>query len=251
MMETFQKYSGSGLIISCFLLAWFYLLLKEKKKQNRVVFVYMPALLLVIFFNPIFFRIFENVTEEAIYFRFLWILPITVVIAYTIISIVNELKGKKKVIFGISAAILIMLFGRLVYLNPLFTKAENLYHVPWEVVEICDAIEMEGREIQAAFPRELLLYVRQYSAYVCMPYGREVFDYYDPLFTLMESDEIELEELAELTKQRQCHYVVLSKEKNLIGNLEDYSYEIYAEVGDYIVYCDNRIYKGYWDEKEE
>ncbi len=246
MMETFQKYSGSGLIISCFLVAWFYLLLREKNKQNRVLFVYMPALLLVIFFNPIFFRVFESITEEAIYFRFLWILPITVVITYVIVCIYNELKGKKKIVFGISTVILIMLFGRLVYLNPLFTKAENPYHVPWEVVEICDAIEVEGREVTAAFPREFLLYVRQYSAYVCMPYGREVYDYYDPLFTLLESDEIELKELAELSKQRQCHYIVLSKKKKLMGNLEDYSFEIFTEVGDYTVYCDNSIYKGFY-----
>jgi len=244
MMETFQKYSGSGLIISCFLVAWFYLLLREKKKQNRVLFIYMPALLLVIFFNPIFFRVFESITEEAIYFRFLWILPITVVIAYTIICILNGLKGTKKVILGISMVILIMLFGRLVYLNPLFTKAENAYHVPWEVVEICDAIEVEGREVTAAFPREFLLYVRQYSAYICMPYGREVYDYYDPLFTLLERDEIELKELAELSKQRQCHYIVLPKNKKLIGNLEDYFYEIFTEVGDYTVYCDRSVYIG-------
>ncbi len=251
MMETFQKYSGSGLIISCFLVAWLYLFMREKKRQNRVLFVYMPALLFVIFFNPIFFRVFERITEEAIYFRFLWILPITVVIAYTIVCILNELKGKKRVIFGISAAIFIMLFGRLVYLNPLFTKAENAYHVPWEVVEICDTIEMEGREVSAAFPREFLLYVRQYSPYICMPYGREVFDFYDPFFTLMESDEIELKELAEMTRQRLCHYVVLSKDKKLNGNLEENYYEIVAEVGNYIIYCDTRIYKGYYDEKEE
>ena len=84
-----------------------------------------------------------------------------------------------------------------------------------------------------------------------MPYGREVFDFYDPFFTLMESDEIELKELAEMTRQRLCHYVVLSKDKKLNGNLEENYYEIVAEVGNYIIYCDTRIYKGYYDEKEE
>ena len=73
----------------------------------------------------------------------------------------------------------LMISGKLVYSSPLFSRAENTYHIPQVVVDICDAIEVEGREVMAAFPDEFLLYVRQYSPVICMPYGRESLEYYN------------------------------------------------------------------------
>ena len=244
MIETFQKYSGTGMLVSWFLVAWVYLLLQEKQKPRRILFVYMPASILLLFFNPLFYGIFVNYTEEAIYFRFLWILPVTTVIAYATISVCNQLKGRKKLVFGWITVVLILLSGKLVYRNPLFEKAENLYHVPWEVVEICDSIEVEGREVKAAFPREFLLYVRQYSSAVCMPYGREVFDFGNEFFLLLEKDVIDVEKMAEMSKKTMCHYIILHKDKELVGNPESFEYEIFGQVGDYIIYCDTSIYKG-------
>lgn len=244
MIETFQKYSGTGLLVCWFLVAWFYLFFCEKKKENRVLFVYMPAVLLLLFFNPLFYKVFGNLTEEAIYFRFLWLLPITMVIAYTVIKIYSKLKGARQYVFVLLSFVLIVFSGRLVYLNPLFEKAENPYHVPQKVVEICDMIEVEGREVVAAFPREFILYVRQYSATVCMPYGRDVFSYYDPFYSMMNEAVIEVEELAELAKQAGCHYIVLSEEKELDGNLEEYSYEVFGRVDKYVIYRDVDIYIG-------
>lgn len=246
MIETFQKYSGNGLLICWFLVAWFYLLLCEKKKEKRVLFVYMPAVLLLLFFNPIFYKVFGNLTEEAIYFRFLWILPITIVIAYTVIKIYNILVGRKKYIFVFLSFVLIMFSGRLVYLNPLFERAENEYHVPREVIEICDIIEVEGREVLAAFPKEFVLYVRQYSATVCMPYGRTAFSYYDPFYQAMDEEVIEVKKLAELAKQSGCHFVILDGEKELDGKMEDYSYEVYGQVDKYVIYWDTDMYIGMW-----
>ena len=227
-----------------FLVAWFYLFFCEKKKENRVLLVYMPAVLLLLFFNPLFYKVFGNLTEEAIYFRFLWLLPITMVISYTVIKIYSTLKGAMQYVFVLLSFVLIVFSGRLVYLNPLFEKAENPYHVPQKVVEICDMIEVEGREVVAAFPREFILYVRQYSATVCMPYGRDVFSYYDPFYSMMNEAVIEVEELAELAKQAGCHYIVLSEEKELDGNLEEYSYEVFGRVDKYVIYRDVDIYIG-------
>lgn len=238
MIETFQKYSGTGLLVCCFLVAWFYLFFCEKKRENRVIFVYMPAVLLLLFFNPLFFRVFGNLTEEAIYFRFLWLLPITPVIAYTVIKIYGTLSGPKRYVFVLLSFVLIMFSGRLVYLNPLFERAENEYHVPQEVVEICDMIEVEGREVVAAFPGELLLYVRQYSATVCMPYGREVFSYYDSLYASMCKEIVDAEKLTELARQRGCHFLILDKKKVPDEELEKYSYEVYGQVDQYVIYRD-------------
>lgn len=245
MIETFQKYSGSGLMLCWFVVAWLYLFVKEKKKDRRVMFVYAPAVVLIIFFNPLFYKVFAGVTDEAIYFRFLWLIPVSPVIAYAIISIYNELAGRRRTTFAIVSLFLIVVSGKLIYANPLYSRAENPYHVPQAVVNICDAIEVEGREVMAAFPEEFLYYVRQYSAVVCMPYGREVFmETYNELHQLLRQEEIDVEKAVPLLKQYGCHYVIFSESKILQGSFEDYGYVLVNTIDGYKIYQDMSIYIG-------
>lgn len=242
MIETFQKYGGAGLILAWFLAAWVFLLFREKEKPRRILFVYVPAVVLVLFFNPLFYKLFSGLTEEAIYFRLIWLIPVTAVIGYGAVTLCGMLKGWRQVCFGIVAVYLAVISGKLVYTSPLFERAQNQYHVPQEVVEICDAIELEGREVMAAFPDEFLLYVRQYSARVCMPYGREsIMGTYNEFHELMKQGEILVEELAEQAKQYRCHYVILSENKKLLGDMEEYDYEVFGQVGEYIIYRDNTM----------
>lgn len=245
MVETFLKYNGSGMVLNLFLIAWLYLFLTEKDKPRRIMLVYTPALVLLIFLNPLFYQFVSGLTEEAIYFRILWLLPITIVIGYSIIRILDSLREARRLPFGIAAVVIILLAGKPVYVNPLFSLAENSYHVPDEVVEICDAIRIEGREVMAAFPEEFLLYVRQYSPYVCMPYGRvEYMGSYNEFFDLMRQEEIEVDELAAFAKQSGCHYVILSEDKKLLGDMTDYQYEVFGNVGKYVIYRDNTMLLG-------
>lgn len=236
---------GSGLIIILFFLAVLYLYIKEKRKPYRVMFVYAPTVLFFFFFNPWFYKAFCNALEGEIYFRMFWLLPVLPVIAFTCTQICGRLKRDTRVKFGIASVCVLMASGRLVYLNPLFSRAENVYHVPQEVVEICDAVKVEGREIMVAFPDEFLLYVRQYSAQICIPYGRNALmgEPYD-LRNVMNQTEIDIEELVTLSREKMCHYVVLSKDKLLVGQFEDYGFETYMTVGDYIVYKDTTMYTG-------
>ena len=48
---------GTGLIVGWFLIALIYLLLKEKRKHIRILFVYVPIILLLLFFNPLFAKV--------------------------------------------------------------------------------------------------------------------------------------------------------------------------------------------------
>lgn len=230
---------GTGLIMILFLAALIYLLIYEKRKPVRILFLYVPTLVLLLFFNPLFFKFFYGVVGDEIYFRICWLLPVTIVIAYAVIFILEKLRGRKQICFAVAAFAVIIVSGKLVYSNQLYSRAENAYHVPQEVVDICDAIQVEGREVMAAFPGEFLLYVRQYTPMVYMPYGREVImGEYDEFFLLMESEEIPVEKLAELAKQSGCHYVILPEKTKLIGDMKDYSYEIFDEMHGYIIYRD-------------
>lgn len=57
-VQIFQKYMGTGLIVIWFLAALVYVLLNEKQRPKRIFFVYMPVIMLLIYFNPLFVRVF-------------------------------------------------------------------------------------------------------------------------------------------------------------------------------------------------
>lgn len=255
VVTLFREYMGTGLIVGWFLLALAYLLVKEKKKPVRILFVYVPILLLLLFFNPLFAKLLYYFVGDEIYYRILWLIPITVVIAYALISLYSSLKGKKGLFFAAIGCVLIGISGSYIYKNPFFQKAENAYHMPQAVVDICDAIEVKGREVMAVFPSELIQYVRQYSPVIWMPYGREIlvdrWGTYHELYEVMEAEVIEVKRLAALAKESHCHYVILAEDKTLNGgNMEDYDYELFGRMDGYVIYRDTTEYIGLGNPQE-
>lgn len=241
-LELLHNYAGTGLIVTWYLAAVIYLFLKERRKDRKILFVYAPAITFLLFLNPLFFGVFSRVMDEEIYYRLIWLLPVTVTLAYCIVKICAELKGRTRICFGTLAAVLTVISGTLVYSSPIFTKAENLEHVPSEVVEICDMIKLPGREVMAAFPVEMVHFVRQYSPWIRMPYGREVLTGgFSELEYAMRYDTVDVDQVAALAKAYSCHYVIISDEKELVGNMEDHDYELIGKSGKYLVYRDKTM----------
>ena len=248
-VDLFLEYMGTGLIVIWYLISLIYLLLREKRKDIRILFIYVPIILLLLYFNPLFVRLVIGIVGGEIYYRILWLLPITVVIAYTCTCIYGELNGRRRELFAFCAVGLMILSGSFIYSNPNFHRAENQYHVPSSVVEICDAINVPGREVMAVFPLELVQYVRQYSPVTCMPYGREmlithwdgIWGYSSELCDVMEQNQVSLEELVPLTREEGCHYIVLRRDKEVVGNRADYGWELFFETEEYLVYRDTGV----------
>lgn len=242
-LQTFRNYMGTGSILILFLLALVYLFLFEDRKPRRILFIYFPILVLLLFFNPLFVRFYVSLDGEETYFRVCWLLPYLIVLPYTVVSIVEKQKGKTAVCMCVAlAAALFVASGKLVYSNPLYSRAENIYHVPDSVVQICDTIEVPGREVRAVFPMELLLYVRQYSALVHMPYGRDaLMGSYDEMYEIMESGEIDLKQLLSLTRQRECHFIVFREDAEFVGEPAGWDLELFLQTDGYIVYRDNAV----------
>ena len=94
----------------------------------------------------------SGLAELEIYYRILCLLPVTPVIAYAAVDFCGKLVGYRKYVAITAALIMFMISGILNYRIPYFQQAENVYHVPTSVVDICDAIEVPGREVMAVFP---------------------------------------------------------------------------------------------------
>ena len=92
-LKLFQEYMGTGLIMIWFLISLLYLWLTEKRKHIRVMFLYVPLLLLFVFFNPLVAKLVSGLADGEIYYRILWLLPVTPVIAYAAVDFCGKLVG--------------------------------------------------------------------------------------------------------------------------------------------------------------
>lgn len=254
-VDLFVTYMGSGILVAWFVISLVYLYLKERDSVKRIVFLYFPVIVLVLYFNPLFVKMVYGIIGEEIYYRFLWIMPMTLTISYTTVSICGRLKKGLQPFFAGLCTLLIVISGKLIYVNPFFSVAENEYHVPEAVVQICDAIAVEGREITAAFPMEMVQYVRQYDSTICMPHGREAIlwdwgmDF--PLLELLVQEEIDVEDLVYLTRDTEnggrfpCNYIIVREGTVLLGDLEKHGIVLFDTIEGYDVYFDTTFYIGY------
>jgi len=150
--------------------------------------------------------------------------------------------------------LIIMISGKYIYSNPHFSKAENSYHVPQDVVDICDDIRIEGREIRACFPIERIQYVRQYSPYVCLAYGRTVllgdgFNEYTNVENYLGDEVLNTEALINELRHYDNHYLILTKDRKMTESPDTYGYRFVKTYGDYNLYLDENAYLGTWDEE--
>ena len=249
----FKNYAGGRYIIVLFLLALLYLLVAERNKRRRALFVYMPLSLLLLFFFPIFRKVFVRLMggEGDTYYLVLWLIPMGMIIAYGGVKLAAWLYERKGAWAGLlvfaAVGAGIVFGGKYVYASQYMSKAENMYHLPPHVIKICDLIAPEEGEerIWAVFPTDLVYFVRQYDTNIQLLYGREMVEpkwqYAEPVHTIMNHPTtIDVEELLKLTRERYCTYIVFPniKDKGLTEEPENFGLELIEIVDGYPVYYD-------------
>lgn len=245
IVTLYENYIGTGMISGLFLAALIYLFVTEKNKAARTVFLYIPIVTLAFYFCPFFAALIYALTGEEIYYRLLWLVPVVPVLAYAAVKIISEAGEKKRLPAGIAIAGIFMVSGSLVYQSPHFKQAQNAYHVPQAVVEICDTIQSGDTLVKAVFPGELVQYVRQYNSCIWMPYGREAlverwgFSY--ELFDLQLQETLDVSAFAPLAHSEGCQYIILPEERKLLGSLSDYGYELLDKKEGYCIYWDSEL----------
>jgi len=85
-----------------------------------------------------------------------------------------------------------------------------------------------------------------------MPYGREIivdrWGYFSPLQQAMEAEKLNIEVAAPLAKERACHYLIVDSEKEILGDMAEYDYELFDSIGGYDIYIDRSVYIGLFNE---
>lgn len=240
ILSVFRAYCGNSLYPVLFCVALVILLVTEKSRKIRLVLLYPSLFVTVLFFLPPF-KWLMDFLDEGTYYRILWLLPMTVVIAYAGI----RLAGKHYRIGFAALALLFILTGNYVYHSPFITKAQNRYHIPDVVVAICNEMlpKEDEERVWAVFPEELIYFVRQYSSKVQMPYGREMLEAQwewnwdtHPIYRIMREDPIDIEALAPLLTEYHVQYLVLNRSVAVEGEPEENGLEKITTVEAYDVY---------------
>lgn len=241
LFATAKAYAGNGRAVALLAVAGIYLFVKEKEKTKRAALVYLSVASLVLYFIPVIPALINRFGDDEVAYRLLWLLPMTAVIGYAMVLFLGNIKKTwlRVPAFLICLALLV-LTGDYVYDNPYFSVAENRFHVPNTVIQVCDAIIVEGREVKAVMPGEMLPYVRQYTANVVMPYGREAaverWELGTELYYLMEAETLDAEAITVLAAQEQCAFIVVHGGKPRTGSMEQNDYRFYRSVAGYEIY---------------
>ncbi len=252
-----KLYFGNPVLGILLVAAALYIAIFEKDLKKRIVLGFLPIVILLGFLFPVTKMVYVAAFDEGsdTYYRLLWLIPSYVVIGYAACKLIVTVsdRTRRSTVMWIALAVtleIVVISGSLVYFNQYVTPAENPYHIPDNVIEICDIIiPDEGEErVKAAFPSELVHFVRQYDTRIIMPYGREMiatqWDYYNPVYEVMEKPaEIKAKELVDALRESGCDYVILSSERLIDEDITSYGYEVIGTVGLYSIYEDKMINK--------
>ncbi len=207
------------------------------------------VLVLVFFFNPLFFGMVGTRFLSGVYWRLLWMLPVSFVIAYALTQLACRMKR------GILRAVGIVLFcagiavtGKPVFSGETYREKENAYELPQAAIEISDVVmaRLQDWKETIIVPHELICDIRQYSCSIGLLYGRNVGGFISDI----EEDETRVYEemgkerpdvalITDIAKARNCRYIVFNTSFHQIPeDLSEYGYERVAEAGEsYVIYC--------------
>ena len=235
----FKLYTGLKYLLLLSLLAWIYLLATEKNRALRIVLVYAPVIVTVLFLFPLSRKAFVALLDGEIYYRVLCTIPMGIIFCYGACRLFARYRIPGLIVSGA----LIVVLGSLVYKSPYITRAENLYHIPDTVIEICDLIGPGDSDVRvtAAMPSELIHFVRQYDAAINMPFGREMlgWSYYNAVYEAMEVPEtVEMEALLEASRAEYCQYIVLAAGRQTDMDPAEAGLTLLKEIDGYRVYVD-------------
>ncbi|SDA37528.1 hypothetical protein SAMN02910275_00003 [Butyrivibrio sp. INlla18] len=260
-----QRYGGLGngrswiIFWLLLLISSIYLIVKESDVRKKIIFGVIPLVIVAGFLFPITKKLYVKVArlESAnTYYRILWIIPMYVTIAYAFTKFIMSIKSsvKKHIAVGI-LAVVIAITGSCVYANEHVYLVENIYHLPQNVIDICDRIKPTEDEgiIRAAFTPELVYFVRQYDPNILMPYGRDYVDhnYYTGVLRVMKEEEIETQELLYYTRVDLDRYIILPTNKRLDEKITNFDVKLAYTIDGYNIYEDILISENREKERED
>ena len=250
--NTYLGFKGGGMHLGLYFAAVLFLVILSKtdnEKKNSYLLSGYSILFWGIFFFPLTAKIIvEYCIDSSVYWRMFWILPFPLIIAYAFAVALKQLpSGWKRGVLVFFMVSIIMVTGSPIYPQN-FSRAENIYKIPQNAVDVCQVINEDAKENhieerKVIVPNELLSYIRQYDGSIQMPYGRNALKNerlqnrnVKQIYQLMSNPDPDFKKLAGYAKREKCNYLVYPIQEMADKKLQELGYERIGEEDAYYVY---------------
>jgi hypothetical protein len=247
VVNDYQKFIGGGAYMVLLFAAMYYLYRKDK--QMRGFAVWIPAVVLLIFFNPVVILLIYRQFMWGTYWRILWLIPVVPILAYIGTRLITENPKwmEKGIVMAVIAAMLLT-GGRVIYNDSNFQKKENYFKIPTVAIDISQHIlKYSGTWYPTVIvPNELYCYIRQYTSEIRLLYGRNAEGYMGGVGSDVEAVYLEMSKqnpdcklIGEVAYEYDVDIVIFNANFHQLPDAEQMKkYGLYygGPVGDYIFY---------------
>lgn len=247
----YQLYNTGGMYMALFFCGLLFLFIYKKKEEPVILFLYPSILLFLIIFNPVTAKVLTKfMSGEEVYWRSFWLLPIPFVLAYVPVKLTEQQSERRMKLMVLTACtVIIIMSGRFVYTKENYSKIDNPYKIPTEVIQVCDIIEEDIKEHhtknltpRVIVPWEMVMTVRQYDANIEMLYGR----WGGPVQALrdeMYNGSPDIEKVVDYARVYSCEYIVFNVTVNYNPEQNPLSYglELAGSTETYRIFRDTKF----------
>ncbi len=250
-----NDYMGIGAVMVFYVAALGLFLHAAGRKKNIAAYLWYALLFGISMFNPVSVYVLSKLDVLGDFERFIWLLLPPVVISTGALLLYEK---EKKLYYLL---VLFLLFsGVKIFNDTEFEKAQNIYKISQEAIEISDIIMRDAQGLsadaevvpnqpmeidecpKAAVTDPLCEEIRMYNANIRLWFVREGFgDSYQKKYKKVtnmlsrNNTEIPVRALTKRMKKRGFTYVVLGDWQTLTGNVEKYQLDLVGEYGKYRV----------------
>lgn len=211
-----------------------YLVMHQKDDKKWKTFTVYTIGVLVLVFNPLSAHIIGlllKTPQEHV--RVWYLVPVSFAIAAVFTNILLKYKERKKILW-ILGFIVVIFTGECFYFTGAFHKAENIYKIPDEVIEICEILENAGEEQESIdiliYKDELYWNIRKYTNKIKIVEGLPNIESYK------DRSVIGIERvLNEWTEKAEFNYIVVENYPEMIDKFLESGCELTGSTEHYVV----------------
>lgn len=254
VLEMVQRYAGEGMIILLFLVALIFLLGGNRKKDTQyIVWLIFFSVLLV--FNDVSQKILALFTDKETFYRFLWAVPVLLVIGYVFVKEWQKFQGKAVKATVLFLCVFLFLFGSDSYLTKEnITYPGTVQKIPGDVKQVCEIINNNKQAERPVCVSDLsiLLMIRSEEPSVVWGFTRQKYldvvenGYdrpdcrYPSVETLVkvvnDGMQVPKKKLKKALKKRKVEFIVVKKEFQMTDYFAKIGVLPVGESDNYVVY---------------
>lgn len=238
--DEMSTYWNGGSVQWLFYAALVVIAFLEKDKKKRQVMLWYPLILYVIMVSPLLViaeKIILNEDFMAYVCRQFSMVPIFLVIAYSVSLVLKRFDGWKKLTaLVLSLGIIWTCSSGLVYKTPEygFEKAENAYKIPSDIITILDYMGTLDEDPTLAINTNFSFLVRPYDPSVHLVIGPREFN--NKLSNELNADSPRAEFIMNACAEKGAEFVIVRNTEAAKQNFSDLGYEPTFETEGFLLY---------------